>query len=848
MNKILCTLVAVLSFFGAHSQIIISGEIAANTTWNNDNIYLLSGFVYVRNGATLTIEPGTVIKGDFNTKGALIVERGGKLIADGTPEQPIVFTSQKAAGQRTYGDWGGVIICGRASLNQPANAGNGTAAGEAIVEGGVGSLYGGGATPDDNDNSGILRFVRIEFGGIPFQPNNEINGLTLGAVGRGTIVENVQVSYCGDDAFEWFGGTVNCKNLISYRNWDDDFDTDNGYSGAVQFGVLLRDPAIADQSGSNGFESDNDAQGTANNPNTRPVFSNMTVVGPFANNATTINTLYRRAAHIRRNSSCSIFNSVIGGYPTGLLIEGSSSQANAAANNLRIRNTVWAQMNDSLATLTTANPNNTNGAFNISDWFNTAGWNNSLANFVSDFNLNSVDLNNPDFTLAPNSPLNSGADFSDSYLNNSYITPVNYLGAFGATDWTSCWAEWDPINANYSQGIDNTMSAGIISLGDLTMCEGESVELTATADADGAIFRWSNGVEGASVDVSTDGEISVVAESIDGCLSAPQSVTVTVFVNPTVAISAEGPTVFCTGGSVVLSSTMNGGNVWSNNATSNSITVSNSGDYSVNYTDINGCSAVSNSISVNVSDSPVPTISLGGPSAICAGSAVTLTASQSDTYEWSLNGNVISGASAQVLEAAEAGLYTVTVTNSDQCNGVGTSQQVFVNVLPSPTAAGEANQALGSLQVDFQNLSTNTTSVLWNFGDGNTSTEFNPSHVYATGGDYTVSLTALNGTCTSTVTIQVQNVSVIDLDAARFSVYPNPATDQLFIEVSNAQSNYFLQMFDMSGRVVFSRNFNAASEGAMTVVSVNELNNGLYLLSIQGENGIQNTQRIIVQK
>ncbi|HMX39402.1 MAG TPA: T9SS C-terminal target domain-containing protein, partial [Saprospiraceae bacterium] len=212
------------------AQITVSGDISTNTTWTSNNTYLLSGFVYVTNGAKLTIEPGTVIKGDKASKGALIITRGSQIIADGTRDQPIVFTSNEAA--PSYGDWGGLILLGYAPTNQVYNGINGLG----LIEGGLDplkGLYGGGdqltgAKPDDN--SGILRYVRVEYPGIAFQPNNEINGITLGAVGNKTIMDYVQVSYSGDDAFEWFGGTVNAKHLIAYRSLDDDFDTDNGFS------------------------------------------------------------------------------------------------------------------------------------------------------------------------------------------------------------------------------------------------------------------------------------------------------------------------------------------------------------------------------------------------------------------------------------------------------------------------------------------------------------------------------------------------------------------------------------------------------------------------------------------
>lgn len=167
--------------------------------------YILKGWVYIADGAELTIEPGTIIKGDKQTKAALIAERGGKLIAQGTATSPIVFTSEEAKGNRRPGDWGGIILCGKAETNE----------GEKQIEGGPRTKFGGN---DDADNSGVLKYVRIEFAGYPFQTDQEINGLTLGAVGSGTTIDHVQVSYSNDDSFEWFGGTVNCDHLIAYKD------------------------------------------------------------------------------------------------------------------------------------------------------------------------------------------------------------------------------------------------------------------------------------------------------------------------------------------------------------------------------------------------------------------------------------------------------------------------------------------------------------------------------------------------------------------------------------------------------------------------------------------------------
>src|SRR6476659_5517651 len=302
---------------GTTDNPILEGRITANRTLKAD-------LVYVTNGAILTIEPGTKIVGELNRQGGLIITRSSKIIADGTPDKPIIFTSEASSPQR--GDWSGIILLGNAPTNSSFNGVQGI--GE--IEGGVNNsdglgLYGTPITQSQNpaDNSGILRYVRIEYAGYAFLPDKEINGLTFGGVGSGTVVDYVQVSYANDDSFEWFGGTVNCKHLISYRTLDDDFDTDNGFSGTVQFGICLRDSSVADISKSEAFESDNDANGSTLTPQTKAVFSNMTVIGPRENPGSLGNSLFLAGAQIRRNSSESIFNSIIMGWPTGLLLDAS---------------------------------------------------------------------------------------------------------------------------------------------------------------------------------------------------------------------------------------------------------------------------------------------------------------------------------------------------------------------------------------------------------------------------------------------------------------------------------------------------------------------------------------------
>jgi hypothetical protein len=323
------------------TNVTVSGIITTNTVWTSNNTYLLSGVVYVDSLVTLTIEPGTVIRGN-GTNSSLLVQRGGKLMAEGTVCKPIVFTSNNAPGARNPGDWGGVLILGKARHNLGLNI---------LIEGldpAQSRNYHGGI--DDEDNSGSLKFVRIEFGGFIFSANNEINGLTMGSVGRNTKIDYVQVSFINDDGFEWFGGAVNCKHLVSYRNVDDDFDTDNGFSGIVQYALGVRDPALSDISNSSGFESDNDNPGTSETryPKTTCKFYNVTQVGAFrcGTNAgpgvVPTSLLHRRGARLRRNTDISVFNSIFMNNWRGLFLDGALALANVDQDSLRYRNNIIA--------------------------------------------------------------------------------------------------------------------------------------------------------------------------------------------------------------------------------------------------------------------------------------------------------------------------------------------------------------------------------------------------------------------------------------------------------------------------------------------------------------------------
>ncbi|WP_418548863.1 Ig-like domain-containing protein [Parabacteroides goldsteinii] len=419
----------------------LEGNITADRTISAANKNFLKGFVYVKSGATLTIEAGSVIKGISVASGeraaSLIIEPGAKIIAEGTVDKPIVFTSDKEPGKRVTGDWGGLIICGNARVNRTN---------QPTIEGGPGTHYGNTTSDEFNgESSGKLKYVRIEFAGYPLEPDKEINGLTFGGVGSGTEVEFVQVSYSNDDSYEWFGGTVNAKHLIAYKGWDDDFDTDYGYTGKLQFLLSVRDKDIADTSDSNGFESDNDGDGSTNTPFTKPVFSNVTLIGPFygkvsdrtqaeveAKTADAANGAkggkYQAAMHLRRNSSLNVYNSVFTGWPYGLRATDKKGQAN---DGIAIENVIFAGMWKNFYEDEKVSEN----------FFNRAGNNTILEN------TRQIIAKDGDYSSVVADAV-KGADFSK--LADSFFEKVTYKGAFdGTNDWTEGWTNWDPQNTVY---------------------------------------------------------------------------------------------------------------------------------------------------------------------------------------------------------------------------------------------------------------------------------------------------------------------------------------------------------------------------------------------------------------
>lgn len=423
--------------------------------------YLLKGWVYVAPGAKLYIPAGTIIKGDRDTKAALIIEPGGYAEIKGTKDAPVVMTSEQDPGKRKPGDWGGLIICGKAKNNE----------GTKQIEGGPRTKFGG---TEDADNSGIYQYIRVEFAGYPFMADKEINGITFGSVGSGTTVDHLQVSYSCDDSFEWFGGTVNCRNLVAYKGWDDEFDTDNGFSGTVEYCLSIRDPRIADTSQSNGFESDNNGNGSDTEPFTTATFKHVTFVGPtvtknagFANSSDYINggglaptdhvtnpTLgkFQSAMQIRRSSKLNVENSLAVGYPIGLIVDGEkgSTPKYAKDGQFTLKNLILAGMGIV----------GSDGNKIYLDQYSADGKNITDANRVSfshEFFLNAAgtfttSINNKVMTEAALN-LSDPKGTGQNYCPTTTLSDGNggYIGAFrdASDNWLDAWTNFDPQNTVY---------------------------------------------------------------------------------------------------------------------------------------------------------------------------------------------------------------------------------------------------------------------------------------------------------------------------------------------------------------------------------------------------------------
>ena len=430
---------------------VVEGSITANQSWFADTTYVLKGFVKVVAPATLTIAPGTRVVGDTNVAGsALFILQGARIEARGTATQPIVFTSQRAVGSRQPGDWGGLILVGRGQINR---------SGRVVLEGTTATatdevVYSGGG--DNADNSGTLQYVRVEFAGYPVLQNAELNSFTFAAVGSGTTLDHLQAMAGLDDSFEWFGGAVNAKYLVSYEAGDDHFDAAEGYRGKNQFLIAYQDTLLRARAGLPGgpssdpqaFEVDG-CEGTgcdlgrASEPYTMPVFANFTLVGTGSSLISGQNGGVGMV--LRRGAGGTYINGIVARFPgRAISVRDAFTDELRAKDSLVLRNLLLSGNASNFEPAGTNYGQSTNFANASIDSTGVA----PAALFVSLPSANPVNAAALDWTPAPGSPAASGglATFPAiiAARAGTFIVPTTYRGAAdpAGSKWWEGWTTY----------------------------------------------------------------------------------------------------------------------------------------------------------------------------------------------------------------------------------------------------------------------------------------------------------------------------------------------------------------------------------------------------------------------
>lgn len=408
----------------------LQGNIDADRTLVNTKAYLLRGVVGVRNGATLTIQPGTFIFGQTGSQppSVLLITPSGKIMASGTRSRPIIMTSRTptdAIGTRVRGDWGGLLMLGKAPGNVPAE--------QSFVEGlqpGPDTQWGG---TDENHNCGTLRYVRSEYSGVQLSPNNETNSIVWAGCGRATVAEYLQAHYGNDDAFEWFGGNANGKYLVATYAEDDNLDFQLGWTGSVQFALTLQNPI---DRGNRGIEGDNSEFNNTATPFSDPRFWNLTIVGSGQPGSSESNS---PGIYLRRGARGRIFNAIVTNWSsTGVQADGSATQANFDDLTLRMNGILLWRNNLGAGGGTTLASQVHSGTLTFAEGTRGEG-----RNFVVEDPLlrRPLEHSDPDFRPMTGSPV-----FRPTWLrppdNGFFDQSANFLGAFGEVDWSEEWTNF----------------------------------------------------------------------------------------------------------------------------------------------------------------------------------------------------------------------------------------------------------------------------------------------------------------------------------------------------------------------------------------------------------------------
>ena len=443
-----------------------------------------------------------------------------------------------------------------------------------------------------------------------------------------------------------------------------------------------------------------------------------------------------------------------------------------------------------------------------------------------------------------------GADGNDSTQSIAQINWVNLFTPLGVTpDARLATSSVAATGANFTNAKFFSVAAPTTTTASYTYCVGSNATaLTAVASV-GNTLRWYTQPTGGTYttsaptpSTSTAGTFMyyVSQANLNNDESPRIAMTITVNALPaTPTIAANGPTTFCTGGSVNLTSSASNGNLWSTNATTATISVTTSGSYTVTVTDVNGCSSVSTPISVNVSSAPAPTINASATQA-CEGDVVTITASTSDSYLWS------TGATTQSIQlTASTPNVNVVTTNANACDGVGASSAINITFTATPTASG--TMTLNGNVATFTNTSTGASSYSWDFGDFTNSSATAPAHAYAVNGAYTVVLTAINGNCSDTVTFLVDvTVGMDELSTSNLSIYPNPANEEVHVTFEQVAEFMNIELIDATGRVLNNQVSKQMGTNLITF-NVANLSSGFYTVRLTSSN-VSETQKLMIQK
>lgn len=408
----------------------VNDNITSSTTWEAKNVYVLPRLkqVFVEPGATLTIEPGTVIQGEQGS--VLVITRGAKIMAEGTKDKTILFTSSQPNGQKSGGWWGGLLVLGAAPINTNKATGSDEATFEAFTSAIPEGKFGG---TNPADSSGTLKYVRIEFAGFNFVADREFNNLTFCGVGSGTVVDYVQVHGGSDDGVEFFGGTVDVKHIVSSQNQDDGFDTDNGWRGRAQFVIVqnISHPATLPEA-SNGYESDNHGTQASytQDPRTEPTVYNVTLIGDHAYTG-----VASFAGVFRRGTGGHYFNHIFYNFPKGPEFRDPETKAQLDANKLEIKNSIFFN-ND--ASPTNFPPPQATGDIDESAYINTAHA--DQINVDPGLVADAMSKTAPNFKPMPSSSALSGGATPPS--DGFFDTSATFIGAVGDVDWTAGWTAY----------------------------------------------------------------------------------------------------------------------------------------------------------------------------------------------------------------------------------------------------------------------------------------------------------------------------------------------------------------------------------------------------------------------